>query len=93
MIKPRTYVYLLYLQIGTTSTATTPNVSLAGGDLTIEEQAGGPNSLFRSSWSTQPRSGTRDVMDTALEDVEEELDLDEGEVDDGEETMDLGDDE
>ncbi|VUZ55872.1 unnamed protein product [Hymenolepis diminuta] len=70
---------------GTTSTATTPNNSLAGVDLTIEEQAGGPNSLFRTSWSGQP-SGGRDSVEDALEDVEEELSLEEDE-----ETMDLGD--
>lgn len=71
--------------LGTTSTATTPNNSLAGVDLTIEEQAGGPNSLFRTSWSGQP-SGGRDSVEGALEDVEEELSLEEDE-----ETMDLGD--
>nr|CDS26935.1 cell division cycle protein 27 [Hymenolepis microstoma]CDS35120.1 cell division cycle protein 27 [Hymenolepis microstoma] len=72
-----------------TSTATTPNNSVAGVDLTIEEQAGGPNSLFRTSWSAQPSGGGggRDSMEGGLEDVEEELSIEE----DDEETMDLGD--
>ncbi|KAM7533380.1 hypothetical protein Aperf_G00000126327 [Anoplocephala perfoliata] len=64
---------------GTTSTATTPGI-VTNLSLTLEEEAGSANALFRPSWSGQ--SG----RESGIEETEEELGVEEED-----ETMDMGD--